>query len=304
MPELPEVETVVRGLRAAVLNRKITGLRIGKSDFVDDPESLAQHVPGSRIVSVERLGKFIAMTLDSPRASDADASDKSKQANPDKNYLVVHLGMTGQLIPRAASDAVAPHTHVFVELDDGRELRYTDIRRFGRMAFMPESLFAPLRGKLGADPLEISEQDFVAQFLSHRARLKALLLDQSVLRGMGNIYTDESLWRARLHPARIAASLKPAQLKALYRAMRAVLIAAIRLRGSSISDFLDAEGQPGSYQSRHRVYGRAGKPCPRCRTPIRRIVVAGRGSYFCPKCQAAPRRKAPSRKSRAARKSA
>lgn len=284
MPELPEVETVVRGLRAAVLNRKITGLRIGKSDFVDDAASLAQHVPGSRIVSVERLGKFIAIELESADSAGAGASA------PTKNYLVVHLGMTGQLIPRAASDAVAPHTHVFVELDDGRELRYTDVRRFGRMAFMPEALFAPLREKLGAEPLEISASEFVALFRGRGARLKALLLDQSVLRGMGNIYADESLWKARLHPARIASSAKPEQLRALHKAMREVLTAAIRLRGSSISDFLDAEGQPGSYQSRHRVYGRAGKPCPRCGAAIRRIVVAGRGTHVCPKCQAGPRR--------------
>lgn len=303
MPELPEVETVVRGLRAAVLNRKITGVRIGKSDFVDDPASLAQHVPGSRIVSVERLGKFIAIELDSSDSAGAPGRGADASALT-KNYLVVHLGMTGQLIPRAASDAVAPHTHMFVELDDGRELRYTDVRRFGRVAFMPEALFAPLREKLGAEPLEISAGDFVTLFRGRGARLKALLLDQSVLRGMGNIYADESLWRARLHPARVAASLSAAQSRALHKAMREVLTAAIRLRGSSISDFLDAEGEPGNYQSRHRVYGRAGKPCPRCGAAIRRIVVAGRGTHFCPKCQVGPRRKAAPRKARPKRKAA
>jgi formamidopyrimidine-DNA glycosylase len=122
------------------------------------------------------------------------------------------------------------------------------------------------------------------------------LLNQSVLRGMGNIYTDEALWRARIHPARLAANLQTPPLKALYKAMQHVLSTAIRLRGSSISDYLDAEGLPGAYQSRHRVYGRDGKPCPRCKTAIRRIVVAGRGTYFCPKCQLVPRKKSRSHK--------
>jgi formamidopyrimidine-DNA glycosylase len=288
MPELPEVETVVRGLRASILNRSIVGIRIGKSDFIDDPGALAEFLPGARIAAVERFGKFIAITIQ-PSSGTSSDRDVSAPSSEGKAFLIVHLGMTGQLIPRGAADAVAPHTHVFIELDDGRELRYTDIRRFGRIAFVPESLIAPFQSKLGADPLEITAAEFVATFQSRHARVKALLLDQSVLRGMGNIYADESLWRARIHPARIAANAKPNQLRQLHAAMQKVLAAAIRLRGSSISDFLDAEGEPGSYQLRHRVYGRKGKPCPRCGATIRRIVVSGRGSYFCPDCQPAPR---------------
>lgn len=277
MPELPEVETVVRGIRGALEGRRIVGVRFGKTDFIEDPAALNEKLPGCRIARVERYGKFITLALE-------------PLATPGKEFhLFIHLGMTGQLMSRRPYEPVAAHTHAFVELDDGRELRYTDIRRFGRILLVSESHMGTMREKLGHDPLEITGQEFLKEFSGRRARIKALLLDQRVLRGMGNIYTDESLWRAHIHPARLAAQLHPRQLKALFRAMRKVLTAAIRLRGSSISDYLDAEGLPGEYQSRHRVYGRKGKPCPRCRTPIRRSVVAGRGTYFCPRCQPSPR---------------
>jgi formamidopyrimidine-DNA glycosylase len=278
MPELPEVETVVRGLRRALEGRRIVSVRLGKTDFIDDPVALGEQLPGMRIVRVERYGKFISVALD-PHESAAR-----------KLRFMIHLGMTGQLSSHRPEDPVPAHTHAFIALDDGFELRYTDIRRFGRMLLVEESRLAEFHGGLGRDPLEITEAEFVAQLGGRRARVKALLLDQSVLRGMGNIYTDESLWRAHIHPARVSANLKPQRLKTLYRAMRDVLAAAIKLRGSSISDYLDANGLPGEYQLRHRVYGREGKPCPRCKTTIRRIVVAGRGSYFCPRCQPAPRR--------------
>lgn len=288
MPELPEVETVVRGLRASVLERRILGVRIGKSDFIDDPGALAEHLPGAQITAVERFGKFIAISLGLQTRTNT-ANESREYPAGTKAFLIVHLGMTGQLIPRANADTVAPHTHVFFELDDGRELRYTDVRRFGRIAFVPEALIGSFQEKLGAEPLQISAKDFVKLFQPRRARVKALLLDQSVLRGMGNIYADESLWLARIHPARIAANVNADGLRALHAAMRKVLAAAIQLRGSSISDFLDAEGEPGSYQLRHRVYGRKGKPCPRCHSTIRRTIVAGRSSHFCPRCQPAPR---------------
>jgi formamidopyrimidine-DNA glycosylase len=279
MPELPEVETVVRGLREPLVGRRIVSVRFGKTDFIDDPIALGERLPGSKIARVERYGKFVTLALE-PLASEQS-----------EFYFLIHLGMTGQLMSRSPYEPVAAHTHAFVELDDGRELRYTDIRRFGRMLLVSESDKEKFHGQLGRDPLEISEKEFITEFSTRNARVKALLLNQSVLRGMGNIYTDESLWRARIHPARLAANLQTHQLKALYKAMRDVLSTAIRLRGSSISDYLDAEGLPGDYQSRHRVYGRAGKPCPRCKTAIRRIVVAGRGTYFCPRCQQSPRKK-------------
>jgi formamidopyrimidine-DNA glycosylase len=197
--------------------------------------------------------------------------------------------MTGHLSPHPATEPFAKHTHARFLLDDGRELRYTDARRFGRMAyFAAEHLPAEL-GRFGADPLEIGEQEFTALLESHKARIKALLLDQGALRGVGNIYADESLWRARIHPMRIASKLSPLEARKLRKALQGVLREAIALRGSSISDFLDAEGQPGEYQRRHRAYGREGKNCYRCKTPIRRAIVAGRSSYFCPKCQPAPK---------------
>ena len=284
MPELPEVETVVRGLREPLVGRRIVGVRFGKTDFIDDPIALGERLPGSKIARVERLGKFISLAMQPLESAQSEY------------YFFIHLGMTGQLMSRSPYEPVAAHTHAFVELDDGRELRYTDIRRFGRMLLVAESEKEKFHGQLGRDPLEISEKEFVAEFSGRHSQVKALLLNQSVLRGMGNIYTDEALWRAKIHPARLGSSLKPEQLKAIYKAMRHVLNTAIRMRGSSISDYLDAEGLPGGYQSRHRVYGRDGKPCPRCKTAVRRIVVAGRGTYFCPQCQLAPRKKTHSRK--------
>ena len=204
-------------------------------------------------------------------------------------HLIIHLGMTGQLTVRHPGDPVAAHTHVFFALDDGRELRYTDIRRFGRILLVPESLMAEFQGRLGTEPLEISLEEFCGNLGSRRARIKALLLNQSVLRGMGNIYADESLFRARMHPARIAANLTHTQLASLHRAVREILADAIRLRGSSISDYVDSDGNRGEFQMRHRVYRREGKPCVRCGEKIRRMIVAGRSSYFCPSCQPAPR---------------
>jgi formamidopyrimidine-DNA glycosylase len=277
MPELPEVETVVRGLRASLPGRTIREVLLGKTDFIDDPIALAERLPGCRITNVTRLGKFICMGL--------APSVRSEECL----YLVIHLGMTGQLTVRHPEDRVSPHTHCYFALDGDCELRYTDIRRFGRILLVPESQLARFRDRLGAEPLEISLEEFRARFGSRRARVKALLLDQSVLRGVGNIYADESLFRARIHPARIAASLAQAQIAALHRAVRETLTDAIGLRGSSISDFVDSEGNHGEFQLRHRVYQREAKACVRCKGKIRRVIVAGRSSHFCPRCQPAPR---------------
>lgn len=277
MPELPEVETVVRGLQAVLPGRRIVEVRMGKTDFIEDPAALGRHLPGLRIGSVRRTGKFILLDL-------AAATASAQQFT-----LLIHLGMTGQIVTCAPGAPVAPHTHVFFALDDGREIRYTDIRRFGQMRILTEESRAMALGKLGLDPLEASEAEFVGQLRGRRARIKALLLDQHVLRGMGNIYTDESLFRARIHPKRLGANLSGADLLRLHRAVRDVLTEAIRSRGSSISDYVDAEGRRGTFQLRHRVYQREGRNCFRCRSLIRRAIVAGRSSYFCPKCQAAPR---------------
>jgi len=284
MPELPEVETVVRGLQTALPGRSIISVRLGKTDFIDDPVALGESLPGRRIAAVERIGKFIHLQL-APAAPAPNGSDHSDAPS----HLMVHLGMTGRLVVRAADEPAPPHTHVYFELDDGRELRYTDIRRFGQMLLLRDAKVAELRERLGEDALSISAEDFSRRLLGRRARLKALLLDQSVLCGVGNIYADESLWRAHLHPARIAAKLSQEEIDRLRQAVQRVLGEAIRLRGSSISDFVDSDGQPGGYQKWHRVYAREDKPCYRCRATIRRVIVAGRSSHFCPRCQPAPR---------------
>jgi formamidopyrimidine-DNA glycosylase len=287
MPELPEVETVVRGLRQSILGRTILSVRLGKTDFIDDPVALEEHLPGRRIEVIERFGKFMLLRLS------AAASDAGLDANGDAApaALLVHLGMTGQLAPSSAAQPSNKHTHVFLTLDDGRELRYTDARRFGRMAYLTEVPLAEELRAFGADPLEVNATEFAARIRTRSARIKALLLNQSVLRGVGNIYADESLWRAKIHPARLGNRLSAREAETLRKALQDILKKAIVMRGSSISDFLDADGEPGEYQRRHRAYGREGERCYRCRTLIRRIIVAGRSSYFCPKCQPAPRRR-------------
>lgn len=277
MPELPEVETVARGLQAVLPGRRILSVRLSKTDFIENPAELEQQLPGRRITKVRRYGKFLILDI-----------DPAEQGGLPILFLI-HLGMTGQMISCAAEARVEPHTHAFFSLDDGRELRYTDIRRFGRMRLLSNGDSEKILGGLGLDPLEASETEFQSRIAGRHARIKALLLDQHVLRGMGNIYTDESLFRARIHPKRLGASLKDEQIRQLYRAVRAVLTEAIRLRGSSVSDYVDSNGQPGEFQLRHRVYQREGKKCIRCGAKIRRTIVAGRSSYFCPNCQHAPR---------------
>ena len=272
MPELPEVETVALGLQREIAGRRVVSVTLGKTDFMDNPVEIERQLPGAEIRAVERYGKFMLLRL--------------RRAEPaEESALLVHLGMTGAMMRRAVSEPHAKHTHLVALLDDGRELRYVDPRRFGRMALLAgEALQEELR-RFGADPLEVGLEEFAQGIRERRARIKALLLDQQLLRGVGNIYADESLWKAKIHPARIGAKLQQEELKRLYGALQEILKKAIALRGSSISDFLDAEGEPGEYQLHHKAYGREGKPCYRCKTPIKRIVVAGRSSYFCPNCQ-------------------
>jgi formamidopyrimidine-DNA glycosylase len=285
MPELPEVETVARGLRLTVLGRRILSVTLRKTDFIDDAALIERHLPGRRIEAVERHGKFMLLRL-----SAAQGEENSANAERAPASLLVHLGMTGHIASTAAAKPWEKHTHAIFALDDGRELRYTDARRFGRLAYLSA---AALPGELegfGADPLEVSVEDFAARMRSRRSRIKALLLDQSVHRGVGNIYADESLWRAKIHPAKLGASLSKKELAALHRALQEILRKAIVLRGSSISNFVDADGEPGAYQQHHRAYGREGQKCYRCGAIIRRAIVAGRSSFFCPHCQRGPRR--------------
>jgi formamidopyrimidine-DNA glycosylase len=282
VPELPEVETIARGLQRAVAGQRILNVTLGKTDFIDNPDTLQSELAGRSIVCVERYGKFMLLRLGT-KLNESDANGQSA--------LLVHLGMTGLLMPARAAEPQAKHTHVIMQLSDGRELRYIDPRRFGRMAYLSGEILTEELLRFGLDPLEMILEEFSGRVHERNARIKALLLDQSVLRGVGNIYADESLWKARIHPAKTGCLLKLEELKALYAALQKILHRAILLRGSSISDFMDVEGVPGEYQQHHRAYGREGKPCFRCKTKIRRIIVAGRSSYFCPNCQKPPRSK-------------
>jgi formamidopyrimidine-DNA glycosylase len=284
MPELPEVETVAHGLRLSILGRRILSVTLRKTDFIDDPAAVERHLPGRRIEAVERYGKFMLLRLSGAQGEENSANSDSAPA-----ALLVHLGMTGQIASMLAAKPWEKHTHASFALDDGKELRYTDARRFGRLAYLSAALLPVELEGFGADPLEVKVEEFANRIRSRRSRIKALLMDQTVLRGVGNIYADESLWRAKIHPAKLGANLSKRQLAVLHRALQEILRKAIVMRGSSISDFLDAEGQPGKYQRQHRAYGREGKKCHRCGAIIRRARVAGRSSYFCPKCQPGPR---------------
>jgi formamidopyrimidine-DNA glycosylase len=279
MPELPEVETVARGLQGTIAGKRIVSVALGKTDFIDNPADVERELPGRVIRMVERYGKFLLLRL--------SATQAKKPA--EEAALLVHLGMTGMLAPRPASVAHEKHTHVVMLLEDGRELRYVDPRRFGRIAYLAGEVLRQELLRFGADPLEAGPTEFLERIGSRKSRIKALLLDQHVLRGVGNIYADESLWKAKIHPAKLGPSLRAAQVKLLYRSLQKILRDAIVMRGSSISDFLDADGEPGEYQRHHQVYGREGEKCFRCKTVIRRGIVAGRSSFYCEVCQTPPR---------------
>jgi formamidopyrimidine-DNA glycosylase len=276
MPELPEVETVARGLREVLRGRRVLSVRLGKTDFIDDPAALEQDLPGRTFARIRRLGKFLVLDLE-PRKTPAEETS-----------LLIHLGMTGKISVCPPETPVPLHTHVFLALDDGRELRYNDVRRFGRMALLANGAHERVLGGLGLEPLEITAAEFRTRIQARKSRIKAVLLNQSVMRGIGNIYADESLWRAKIHPEEIGARLKDEELRRLHRAVRHILREAIRLRGSSISDYVDLDGGRGEFQQKHRAYQHDGKKCFRCGTIIRRIIVAGRSSHFCPQCQPAP----------------
>lgn len=263
MPELPEVETVVRSLRPHLEGRTILHVEF-HSRFVTpgDRELLARQLTGRIILSIERRGKFIVIALD-------------------LGTLAVHLGMTGKLLIDAPR---GPHAYGIFELDRGA-LIYDDPRQFGRIEY-DQGLPARI-ARLGPEPLAISLPAFIADLKKHRTRVKPLLLNQRFLRGLGNIYVDEALFRARVHPRALAARLSAERAGRLHQAIQEVLTLAIEHRGSSISDYVDAAGERGSFQLMHQVYGREGEPCRVCGTPIRRIELAQRGTHYCPKCQRA-----------------
>jgi formamidopyrimidine-DNA glycosylase len=271
MPELPEVETIARGLHKRVAGDVINSVWLGsKPEPLKSPAAqIAATLQAKKIAAVRRVGKHIVFDL-APNVS----STKSKPAQ-----WIVHLGMTGSVLICPPELERQKHAHAVVGLASGRELRFVDPRRFGRLSVI-EKFEAP-----GLEPLQISFEDFSRLFHGRKTPIKSALLNQKLLSGVGNIYADEALFRAKVRPRRRAASLSHAELSLLHKALRKVLQEAIRLGGSSISDYVDATGEEGFFQLRHRVYGREDKPCHVCKTPIKRVVIAGRSSHYCPKCQ-------------------
>ncbi|MGB8032177.1 MAG: bifunctional DNA-formamidopyrimidine glycosylase/DNA-(apurinic or apyrimidinic site) lyase [Terracidiphilus sp.] len=273
MPELPEVETIARGV-----DKRIRGDRIVQVWFDRHPQPFktpralqAKGLSGRNILAVHRTGKHIVFEL------------SSSASVPDAQWIV-HLGMTGRLLVTSPESPIAAHTHARLFLESGSELRFVDPRRFGRLAFRDlrrEAVF----GAPGDEPLTIGEREFAALFRVRRLSIKAALLNQTLLAGIGNIYADESLFHAGIRPRRRADRITRSELERLRLALREILTHAIRLGGSSVSDYVGADGERGFFQLEHCVYQRTGEPCRRCQTPIRRVLVAGRGTHYCPNCQ-------------------
>jgi formamidopyrimidine-DNA glycosylase len=276
MPELPEVETIARGVDERLRGDRIVEAWFGshREPFKTPPARQARGLEGRAILAVHRAGKHIVCELD---ALVEDSGVPAAQ-------WIVHLGMTGRLLVSAPDAPLAPHTHARLSLASGRELRFVDPRRFGRLEFRDLSR-GPAFIAAGADPLTVTAAEFAALFHPRMLPIKAALLNQKLLSGVGNIYADESLFRAGIRPRRLSGRLTRAELEGLRLALREVLEDAIRLGGSSVSDYVDAAGERGFFQLEHCVYQRAGLPCRRCQTPIRRILLAGRGTHYCPRCQ-------------------
>jgi len=310
MPELPEVETIARGLASRVTGDIIESVWLGEKP--EPLKSAASEIVATlekrRIAGVRRVGKHIVFDLVRNGTPDAMASETKRKdkrsdnvridgsqssrarlkvpsalsrkgASPSQAEWIVHLGMTGRMLVCRPEVEIEKHTHAIVTLASGRELRFVDPRRFGRLSVSPG--FIPP----GLEPLEIEVEPFTKLFRARKTPIKSALLNQKLLSGVGNIYADESLFRAGVRPRRRAASLTREDLKRLYVNLKEVLKEAIALGGSSVADYVDADGEEGFFQLQHRVYGREGEPCLTCKTLIKRVVIAGRSSHYCPKCQ-------------------
>jgi formamidopyrimidine-DNA glycosylase len=271
MPELPEVETVVRDLRSPLTGSRIVGVRVGEKRLRKPwhPDWTA-HLLQQQIESVTRRGKWIGLSL------------------AEGGRLLIHLGMTGQLRVMETGQPVESHTHLILDLQPRQQLRFRDIRRFGSATWFKdaaalEQFFAA--SGLGPEPFDLDPAYWRRELAKTSRNLKAVLLDQQVVAGVGNIYADESLFQARLHPALRGRDLDTASAGRLRRAVADVLSRAIERRGSTIRDYVGGSGLKGEYQNEFRVYGRINQPCPRCRTSIVRLRLAGRSTHFCPKCQ-------------------
>ncbi len=273
MPELPEVESVRRRLAPSLEGRAIVQAEIADPRVTRplDPDEVARELQGERISVLDRRGKYLIVRFASGRA------------------LLIHLRMTGSLRHAPGGELPEdPHQRAVVRLDDGSDVAYRDVRRFGTWLLLdPDEVDAYLDARVGREPLaETYRAKHLAERLAGRkAPLKAALLDQRTVAGIGNIYADEALWRARLHPLTPSQALGPRDVSALYRGIRDALRAGIRRQGSTLRDYRLPDGEPGGAQTEFKVYGRGGEPCDRCGTPIDKIRVAGRGTWYCPTCQ-------------------
>ena len=292
MPELPEVETIARGLDKRVTGDVIDSVWLGsKPEPLKSPAAeIAATLEHSRITGVRRMGKHIVIDLErlhsrSNRKPKRRAAPKtSRTETPPKPVLaqwIVHLGMTGSMLVCSPDSPVDKHTHAIAQLASGRELRFVDPRRFGRLSVSRNGGFEAG----GFEPLDVDLETFIRLFRGRKTPIKSALLNQKLLRGVGNIYADEALFRAGIRPRRRAASITREQLGKLYSSIQEVLKEAIALGGSSISDYVDADGEEGFFQLQHRVYGREAEPCLVCKAPVKRIVIAGRSSHYCANCQ-------------------
>ena len=279
MPELPEVETIARGLAQRVNGDVIESVWLGsKPEPLKSPAAeIAATLEARRIANVRRVGKHIVFDLDGKLKSKKKSS-KIRAEAPQAQWIV-HLGMTGRMLVCQPAAEVDKHTHAIVRLGSGRELRFVDPRRFGRLSVSQQFAAA------GSEPLEVDFERFATLFRGRKTPIKSALLNQKLLSGVGNIYADESLFRAGIRPRRRAASLTRDDLRRLYASLQEVLKEAIKLGGSSVSDYVGADGEEGFFQLQHRVYGREGEPCLVCKSPIKRVVIAGRSSHYCLKCQ-------------------
>src|SRR5689334_14224515 len=272
MPELPEVETVRAKLAPVLTGRRFDAVEIADPRLVRpyEPAEVAAELTGERVAAVERRGKYVIVRFESGRV------------------LLIHLRMTGSLRHSEGSLAEDPHRRAVIRLDNGSDVSYRDVRRFGTWLLLEPGEDGPyLSTRLGDEPLDalFTAARLADRLSNRRAPIKAALLDQRTLAGMGNIYVDEALWRARIHPLRPAASIDRNELRRLHRGIRAALEAGIARQGSTLRDYALPDGSSGAMQHEFKVYGRGGEPCDRCGTPIAKTRVAGRGTWFCPTCQ-------------------
>jgi formamidopyrimidine-DNA glycosylase len=276
MPELPEVETIANGVHSRIQGQTVRSVWTSNKPqtFKSSPDEIIEVLTGSRIDRVHRVGKTIVV----------DLTRSGGHAKQPAQFLV-HLGMTGRLLVSTPDTPVPLHTHAILTLSGGKELRFVDARRFGRLSVIVSGDHETKYEGPGSEPLTIGLEDFIALFRGRKTPIKAALLNQSLLHGVGNIYADEALFHAGIRPSRHAGRLTRAELTRLRAALDKVLSEAIQLGGSSVSDYVDADGVAGFFQLHHHVYSRTGQPCRICGIPIKRIVIGGRSTHFCPTCQ-------------------